>query len=263
VSVRKCNDLWTIDFKGWWTTEDGTRVYPLTVRDAFSRFVLAVVLLEDQRMESVRAVLLELFRRYGIPLAMLSDNGSPFGCTGARAGFTRLSAWLVSLGVRVVFSRPGKPQDNGAHERVHLDIRYDIEDNASTTLAEERDAAAKWLHKFNYHRPHEAIGQQTPAEVYRPSVRRLLGATRLPVYPPEWRVRTVTNPGRICVDGNRYHVGAGLIGHLVGLQPIEGPRVRLWFFDYDLGELDLSIVTQKRATPVPVDQWMEMAEAAK
>ncbi|MCA9573582.1 MAG: transposase family protein, partial [Myxococcales bacterium] len=179
-------------------------MYPLTVRDQFSRFVLAVVLLDSQSMEGVRGVLLELFRRYGIPKAIQSDNGSPFGSTASRAGFTRLSAWLVSMGVRVVFSRPGHPEDNGGHERMHLDLRYDVEDNASETIREEREAAARWVHEFNHHRPHEALGQRVPAEVYQPSVRRLLGAWRLPLYPSAWQTRSVSCPGRISVKGNHY-----------------------------------------------------------
>lgn len=263
VEVKGCNDLWTIDFKGWWKTEDGSRAHPLTVRDAHSRFVLAVEILESQRMEEVRDVLLRLFRRYGVPRAMQSDNGSPFGNTRARGGLTRLSAWLVSLGIRVVFSRPGHPQDNGGHERMHLDLRYDVEDDASDTLQAEQDAATRWLHRFNHHRPHEALEQQTPAEVYRPSVRRLLGARRLPVYPASWVTRTVGNPGRISLDGSLYHVGAGLTGHVVGLEPVEGTRVRLWFYDVDLGELDLSIVTQRRADRVPPDAWVTRPQAAK
>ncbi|MCB9675919.1 MAG: transposase family protein [Alphaproteobacteria bacterium] len=118
MAVEGPNDLWTIDFKGWWLTADGTRVYPLTVRDQFSRFVLAVVLLDSQSMEGVRGVLLELFRRYGILKAIQSDNGSPFGSTASRAGFTRLSAWLVSMGVRVVFS-PSRPPRGQRRARTH------------------------------------------------------------------------------------------------------------------------------------------------
>jgi transposase InsO family protein len=246
VEVERPNDLWTIDFKGWWKTGDGTRVYPLTVRDHHSRFVLTVELLESQAMEGVQATLDVLFQRYGLPKAVQSDNGSPFGCTRARGGLTRLSAWLISHGVRVVFSRPGHPQDNGGHERMHLDLRYDVEDNASDTLREERDAAARWVHVFNEHRPHEALGQRTPAELYRPSLRRLLGARRLPLYPASWTTRKVGSPGRISVQGNLYHVGAGLTGHVLGLQPVEGTKVRLWLYGHDLGDLDLSIVTQKR-----------------
>jgi len=263
VSVEGPNDLWTIDFKGWWRTEDGTRVHPLTVHDAHSRFVLAVELLESQGTRAAREVLLGLFRRYGLPRAIQSDNGSPFGCTRARGGLTRLSAWLVSLGVQVVFSRPGHPQDNGGHERMHLDLRYDVEDNASDTLLAERDAAARWVHDFNHHRPHEALGQRIPAEAFRPSVRRLLGARRLPLYPPSWTTRTVGDRGRICVEGDLHHVGAGLIGHQVGLEPLGENRVRLWLYEHDLGDLDLSTVTRQRPSERTARWDDTLSEAAK
>ena len=253
VEVHEPNDLWTIDFKGWWHTGDGERAYPLTVRDQFSRFVLAVDIKDNQAMPGVQETLLDLFRRFGLPKAIQSDNGPPFGCTRARGGLTRLSAWLISYGIRVVFSRPGHPQDNGGHERMHLDLRYEVEDNASATLADEQDAAIRWRHAFNEHRPHEALRQKTPADVYTPSTRRLLGAVKLPVYPASWTTRMVGGPGRISVRGNLYHVGAGLIGHKLGLEPLGDSRVRLWLYEYDLGELDLTIVTQRR--PAQRGRW--------
>jgi transposase InsO family protein len=257
VLVRGNNDLWTIDFKGWWRTGVGQRVHPLTVRDAYSRFVLAVEVLPSQRMEPCREVLLDLFRRYGLPKAIQSDNGSPFGCTQARGGLTRLSAWLVSLGVRVVFSRPAKPQDNGGHERMHLDLSRDVEHYPQETLELEQEAVTRWSHDFNHHRPHESLGQKTPADVYRPSARRLVGPPRMPPYGPRWRKRTVC-AGRISIDGDLYHVGGGLNGHVIGLQPIEGTRVRLWLHDHDLGELDLALRTFRRPSDRP--SWVgEMA----
>jgi putative transposase len=228
-----------------------------------TRFVLAVELLESQSTRAAREVLLGLLRRYGLPRAIQSDNGSPFGCTRARGGLTRLSAWLVSLGVQVVFSRPGHPQDNGGHERMHLDLCYDVEDNASDTLRAERDAAARWVHDFNHHRPHEALGQRIPAEAFRPSVRRLLGARRLPLYPPSWTTRTVGDRGRICVEGDLHHVGAGLIGHQVGLEPLGENRVRLWLYEHDLGDLDLSTVTRQRPSERTARWDDTLSEAAK
>src|SRR6185436_15989598 len=106
------NDLWTVDFKGWWRSTDGTRCEPLTVRDAFSRYVFTLRLMTSTRGELVRPIFEQLFDRYGLPRAIQSDNGSPFANTRALGGLTRLSAWWVSLGIRVVRSRPGKPQDN-------------------------------------------------------------------------------------------------------------------------------------------------------
>jgi transposase InsO family protein len=122
VEVHGPNDLWTIDIKGWWRARNRERCEPLTVRDGFSRKVLAVTLLDSLRAEEVRAVLRSLFLRHGLPAAIQSDNGTPFVCTRGRGGLSRLSAWLVSLGIRVERSRPGCPQDNGGHERMHRDL---------------------------------------------------------------------------------------------------------------------------------------------
>jgi transposase InsO family protein len=128
------NDLWTVDFKGWWRTLDGTRCDPLTVRDSVSRYVLAMRVLSRTRTEDVRPVFEELFDRFGVPKAIGSDNGPPFASLRGPGGLTQLSAWWVSLGIQVVRSRPGHPQDNGAHERMHVDVRIDLEDYAAPTL---------------------------------------------------------------------------------------------------------------------------------
>jgi transposase InsO family protein len=122
VTVAKPNDLWTVDFKGWWKTRNGERCEPLTVRDAFSRFVLCMKVMASPGIAGVRTAFEQLFQQWGLPKAIRADNGSPFGCTRARAGLTQLSAWWVALGIEVIFGRPGHPEDNGAHERLHGDV---------------------------------------------------------------------------------------------------------------------------------------------
>ena len=122
------NDLWTVDFKGWWRTRDGRRAEPLTVRDGASRYLLCAELMESTAGAAVRPVFERLFQRYGLPSAIQVDNGAPFASTRSRAGLTTLSAWWVSLGIEVIRGRPGHPQDNGGHERMHLDVRYEVED---------------------------------------------------------------------------------------------------------------------------------------
>lgn len=116
------NDLWTVDFKGWWRTKDGAKCEPLTVRDAFSRFVLSVQLMTRTRYEDVRPVFEDLFEKYGLPKYIQTDNGPPFASTQALGGLTKLSTWWIAMGIRVVRGRPGHPQDNGAHERMHCDM---------------------------------------------------------------------------------------------------------------------------------------------
>lgn len=127
VDVKEPNDVWTIDFKGYWLSGDGSRCEPLTVRDAFSRYILELRLVAHPSLDDVQPIFLDLFKRYGIPKAIQCDNGTPFVSINARGGLTRLSAWWISMGIRLVRSRPGCPQDNGGHERMHRDIAGELE----------------------------------------------------------------------------------------------------------------------------------------
>lgn len=127
VVVDGPNDLWTVDFKGWWHTADGERCDPLTVRDGYSQFVLALRALPKTGTSAVRPVFEDRFRRYGLPKAIQSDNGPPFAHVLSLGGLSMLSAWWVALGIHVVRGRPGCPQDNGGHERMHVDVCLDLQ----------------------------------------------------------------------------------------------------------------------------------------
>src|SRR5438552_1452398 len=153
VEVHAPNDLWTIDFKGWWRATCGERCEPFTVRDAFSRYVLAVELVPSTRGEVVRRILDRLFRRHGVPRAIQCDNGVPWVSMRSRGGLTSLSVWLVSLGIRLIRSRVACPQDNGGHERMHRDLSELQLDPARTRRAQQR-IADRWLIDFNGVRPH-------------------------------------------------------------------------------------------------------------
>ena len=238
VEVHGPNDLWTIDFKGWWRAQNRERCEPLTVRDAYSRMVLAVTLVESTRAEEVRAVLTGLFERHGLPTAIQSDNGTPFVCTRGRGGLSRLPVWLLSLGIRVVRSRPGCPQDNGAHERMHRDLAELQLSPAKTRRAQQR-VCDRWMVDFNEARPHDALGGKTPAEVYRPSERRSL-APLTPSYPPDWMTRRVSSCGTISVDGDHVFVSTALNGQVVGLKKEGVMRWRARFYDLDLGTLEIA-----------------------
>lgn len=237
VEVASADDLWTMDFKGWWRARNGQRCEPFTVRDGYSRFVLAARLLPNSRGESVRWVLEELFTKYGTPHAIQCDNGAPFVCTRARGGLTQLSAWLVSLGIRLIRSRLAKPQDNGAHERMHRDMTELELAPARSRRAQQRDCD-RWLIDFNNVRPHEALGGKTPAEVYRPSHRPPI--MRLPRYPPEYKVRRVNRMGVIKLYGDCVYVSMALRHQLVGLLHESGLRWRAYFHEVDLGIVEIA-----------------------
>jgi transposase InsO family protein len=161
VEVKGPNDLWTIDFKGWWRARNGDRCEPLTVRDAFSRKVLTVTLVANTRGTHVRNALERLFRTHGVPGAIQCDNGAPFIHMKARGGLTQLTVWLVSLGIRLIRSRPGHPQDNGGHERMHRDLSELQLEPARNRRAQQRECD-RWMVDFNHVRPHDALGNKTP-----------------------------------------------------------------------------------------------------
>jgi transposase InsO family protein len=233
VVVDAPNALWTVDFKGWWRTTDGRRCDPLTVRDAFSRYVLAIRVMPMTREEPVRAVFEELFRRYGLPKAIQSDNGTPFASALSLGGLTRLSAWWVDLGVDVVRSRPGCPQDNGGHERMHLDVSVELEGDRASTLEAQQAAFDEWVAEFNHVRPHEALGMRTPAQVYVPSKRRMPTLV-LTTYPSHMSVHRVNERGFIEHRGWRVYVSLPLSGRLIAIEEFDD-RCDLWFCNLRLG----------------------------
>jgi transposase InsO family protein len=227
------NDLWTVDFKGWWCTGDGARCDPLTVRDAFSRYVFALRVVPSMSTEDVKVVFEELFARHGLPKAIQSDNGQPFACTRTIGGLTRLSAWWMSLGIELVRSRPGCPQDNGGHERMHADVCVELEAHAAASLELQQVACDQWRVEFNHVRPHEALAMRTPAEVYRPSERKMKHVV-IGGYPEGFCLVRVCSKGCATYCGDRFFVTAALRGYQVGLQAV-GQEVHVWFHDLLLG----------------------------
>jgi len=198
----------------------------------------AVVLVASTRAKQVRRVLEGLFLENGLPLAIQCDNGSPFISTRARGGLTQLSAWLVSLGIRLVRSRLASPQDNGGHERMHRDLS-ELELTPARSRRAQQRQCDRWLVDFNHVRPHDALGGKTPAERYRKSERRLL-AQRVPTYPPEWTVRRVTSTGNVRLNGDTVFLSSALPGMLVGLRQVSILRWKARFFDVDLGTLEVA-----------------------
>jgi len=211
------------------------------VRDGFSRFVLKAKLMTQTGSHAVRAEFDELFERRGVPLAIQVDNGPPFGSTQARCGMTTLSAWWVATGIRVVRGRPAHPQDNGAHERMHLDMRYDVEDLSADNFAGQQVAMDKWVHEFNHVRPHEALDMKVPNDLYRSSQKRYSGP-REPKYPATLCTRKVTESGRVRYRGKLLRIGQGFRGYSIGIEAQDDPAfVRVQFFELDLGLFQLPV----------------------
>ena len=239
LKAEDCNDVWTVDFKGWWRTGNGQRCEPLTVRDEHSRFLLTVQSMQTTKTEAVREVFERLFKAYGLPKAIRSDNGSPFASSNAVLGLSRLSVWWVALGIDLERGRPGKPQDNGPHERMHLDIRNELECHAQEDLKTQQSAFDIWTHTFNQERPHEALGMQCPAQIYKPSIRTYSGTPENIVYPGKI-ARVVNNRGYISLHGSKIPISTALTGWSVGLLPIDNDTYDVFFARLRLGYIEKS-----------------------
>ena len=216
--ARQPNDVWTLDFKGWFRTRDGQRVEPLTVRDLKSRYLLAIRLLPNQSDGPTRRVLLRLFRRHGLPKVIRVDNGAPFGGVGPR-GLSRLSVWWRRLGIRVEFGRPAHPEDNAAHEQMHKIYQAEVAAMPAKHPAAQQRRSDRWRWEYNHLRPHEALKLQLPAQHYHRSER--VWPRRLPrwKYPTIWSQGRVSADGRLFWQGRQRFIGRAFAGECIALRP--------------------------------------------
>lgn len=240
LEAHEPNDVWCIDFKGWWRSS-GEICEPFTVRDKYSRKVLCVQLMTSKTVEAVRSVMTELFRKYGLPKAIHSDNGTPFAATNGILGLTALSAWWITLGILPERSLPGCPGQNGSLERMHADISREIEGQISGGIVPNQAALDMWMEEYNSVRPNEALGMKTPDEVYRPSPRKYTGDFDCLEYPPGYLPRKVFKSGEIILDGIRVTIGSSLRGWHVGLRPRQQSGLYdVFLAEFLLGTLDMT-----------------------
>ena len=243
------NEIWTVDFKGWWHGANGQRCEPLTVRDEYTRYVLDLRAVADARTETVRACFERLFERDGVPEAIRSDNGVPFASSTGVLGLSKLSAWWVALGIDLERGRPGCPQDNGAHERFHLDVERELR-------GEEQQASFdEWRRTFNEQRPHEALAMKRPAELYQASARKFEGTPADLTY-PKMEPRRVSNVGTIHYGKHRIFISTALSGWSVGLEPCEEEKFNVHFGQLLLGQYDESTASFRRsdAPTTPIEK---------
>lgn len=234
--ARAANEEWCADFKGWFRTRDGVRCDPLTISDAHSRYLLEARIAVPS-VAGVRPLFEAAFRRHGLPQAIRSDNGSPFGSTGA-GGLTRLSAWWLKLGVHPHFIRPAAPQDNGRHERLHRTLKQHTARPPAGTAAEQQDRFDRFRRHYNQERPHEALGQTTPAQHWTPSPRQMPERVPEPWYDADHQVRCVRTAGEIKWRGELVFLSAALVGELVGIAEYDDGCQVVRFCDLDLGLID-------------------------
>jgi transposase InsO family protein len=249
AAVIAANDEWSTDFKGWFRTADHRRIDPLTITDGHSRFLIDVRIVPPT-IEGVLPAFTEAFRSYGLPVAIRCDNGAPFGSRGA-GGLTRLSAWWLKLGVEPRFIRPASPQENGRHERMHRTLKAQTSRPPAANAAEQQARFDAFRRHFNEERPHEALGQRLPAELYTPSRRAMPSRVEDPWYDADHQIRRIRNSGEIMWKGELVFISEALIGELVGIAELETGDHVVRFCDIDVGLIDRRGRFNRFAPPRP------------
>jgi transposase InsO family protein len=236
LTVAKApNDVWCIDYKGQFRLGDTSYCYPLTVTDQFSRYLFGVEAMPAIRDEAARDVCEGLFRQYGIPRAIRSDNGVPFASRGL-AGLTKLSAYWMLLGIRLERIRPAHPQENGRHERMHRTLKLETATPPRKNLLQQQQRFDDFIDEYNDERPHEALEQRCPSEVYTPSTRAYPARFPMPKYVGFDDVLTVSGSGSLYLGAYRsVYVSAALANLDIGITVQPDRRWLLTFCSLDLG----------------------------
>jgi transposase InsO family protein len=231
------NFVWSADYKGQFKTRDGQICYPLTMSDNYSRYLLCCKGLKHPSLEESKPVFEDIFKEYGLPVAIRTDNGSPFASTGL-GGLSKLSVWFIKLGIKPERIRAGHPEENGRHERMHLSLKDATANPPQENLREQQKAFDTFKPEHNNEKPHGALGMRVPASYYRPSLR--VFPKRLPkiTYHGNYIVRQVRHNGEIKWKGEKVYVSQALAGEPVGLKPMAGYQWQIYFCTYYLGVLD-------------------------
>jgi transposase InsO family protein len=231
------NHVWTVDFKGWFVLQNGERCDALTVCDRFSRYLIGCQARPNQQFTSTLRVFKALLRHYGRPQIIRVDNGSPFASLGL-GRLSQLSIWWIEQGITVEFTRPGHPQDNGSHERMHRDLKAEVAQPPSTNLRAQQRRLERWQYRYNHERPHEAIKMQKPAQLYHRSQRRLRENDNLVRYPATHLVKQISINGHLHHESRNYYVGEAFAGSRVGLFVNKAGQTELHFANVHLGNLN-------------------------
>jgi transposase InsO family protein len=234
----KPNDLWCADFKGEFKLGSGRYCYPLTVSDHASRFVLLCEALDSTREDLAIMSFERLFCERGLPLAVRSDNGVPFASPNALFNLSKLSVWWLRLGIAIERIKPGHPQQNGRHERMHLTLKKEATRPPGANLLQQQERFDAFVKEFNTERPHDALGMKCPAELYAPSTRLYHGLPDL-TYPFHDRDILVTACGRLCLYRKKINISGVLAGQRLGIKEVDEGIWLVSFMHYDLGYFDL------------------------
>ena len=232
------NSLWCVDYKGEFKLGNGRYCYPLTVTDHASRYLLMCEALESVREELAFEAFEQLFNERGLPLAIRSDNGVPFASPNGLYNLSRLAVWWLRLGIEIERIKPGCPQQNGRHERMHLTLKKEATRPAGANFLQQQARFDAFLAEFNTERPHEALGMKTPDQAYAVSARPYRGLPEL-AYPLHDKDIVVTCCGRICMHRKKINISTVLAGQRLGIKEVDDGIWLVTFMHYDLGYIDL------------------------
>jgi putative transposase len=236
-TAKQPNELWCADFKGEFMLADRRYCYPLTISDFASRFLFAVEALQSTRESTAITVFERAFKEFGLPQAIRTDNGVPFASPNALFNLSKLSVWWLRLGIQIERIKPGNPQQNGRHERMHLTLKQETTKPAGQNFLQQQARFDDFVIEYNTERPHQALNMQVPAERYTASPRPYQGLPDLD-YPFHDKTVTVTTCGRICFNRRKINLSQVFAGQRVGIKQVND---RIWlvtFMDYDLGYFD-------------------------
>jgi len=233
----QANDLWCADYKGEFMLADKRYCYPLTITDFASRYLICCEALATTKAVYAFTVFERVFKDFGLPRAIRTDNGIPFASGGAFFGLTKLSVWWLRLGIGIERIKPGNPQQNGRHERMHLTLKKEATKPAAKNFLQQQGKFDDFIACFNHDRPHQALNMKYPGEIYTPSPRPYKGLGDVQ-YPFHDRTIIVTSCGRICIGKRKINLSQAFAGQTVGVTEVSEKIWLVSFMDYDLGFFD-------------------------
>ena len=239
-----------MDFKGWWYTSKKEKCEPLTVRDEYSKYILALKYVKSSEIDIIKAEFEYLFKKYGLPKVIQSDNGTPFASAKSVLGLTNLSVWWLSLGIKLNRIFPGRPYQNGAHERLHKDIKNELQSKINGDIKSYQAAFDIWRDEFNTIRPHEALNMKIPVSLYKVSEIPFPEDKISIEYPDGFIIRQVNDRGCISYNNRKIFISNAFDEFQVGLKVCTNTTMEVWFDNLFLGIIDLISCTFKSEKPV-------------
>lgn len=234
---QRPNDLWCTDFKGEFRMQNGNYCYPLTLMDQVSRFLFTCEALDGTAIHPCFPIFEEAFHAYGLPLAIRSDNGTPFASGNSAWNLTRLSVWWIRLGIKLEHIEPGNPQQNGRHERMHRTLKLEATRPSRSNLLQQQETFDEFREEYNHERPHQALSMKRPADLYMRSTRPYRGLPDI-TYPGYDKSLLISHCGRVCVNKMKVHISMALANQPVGLKRVDAGVWQVDFMNYTLGYFD-------------------------